>query len=776
MNGYKSIFKRWCTAKRATTRRSTGSDSDIGAEVPIETAEQDQLRRTDFSERIARLLSEINPREGRVFAIRGDWGFGKSSLKNLVIENLKKQKDGAHFVDFNPWQFGNGDIISRELFTQIADRVCKEYSESAAEGAKRLRQYGALLNGVAGPLKAVSGSTNIVSIALTNGSLIALVVAVGFELPTAAVVAAFGAGLSATILSVAKILAYLGRDRTAEPLKDIRRALKENLSQLDRPIVVFVDDIDRLEPDQIRTLLRQVKANANLPNIVFVLLFQQSIVEHALNSVAENGHGRAFLEKMVQVNFDLPAVPKSDVHNIFGSELAILVGNHITEKSGLTDVHWGNILIGCIQPRLNNLRDARRLISSCAVHLPLHVSGNMIEVNIVDFLALEVLRVFEPALLEALYQERDLLLSGKYNNSNKKEDVEQGVQELLKFTSGPYREWARGFIMDLFPIVSWALGKGIFSEQNKREWLSHKRVCSPRYFSRYFELQSSTGEISDGELLDFLNLTSDEDGLKNRVDFYQENGFLPSLVRRLGESVDTLPLENVSVLLPAMFEIGEKIASIEDIGPLNFNWAAAWQSTHHFIRRIEAEKRGDLAIDALKKSEALTLAAALIDINDPENPGNHISGNFHPILHSDTVNVMKKEWVTQIQALANKSDQIMGRNNLVYLLYHWRSYSGSLEQPKLWVANMIKSDDGFINILRKFMYKTQSHNGSDRVMKISNVFYSEVIEDYIGINLAKRRLIQIDAEVFRKNEDVLITLQNNIIYWESRNEIDNNHF
>ncbi|WP_229217800.1 hypothetical protein [Massilia forsythiae] len=59
---------------------------------------------------------------------------------------------------------------------------------------------------------------------------------------------------------------------------------------------------------------------------------------------------------------------------------------------------------------LRNLRDARRLISSIAVHLPLHVAGDVFEVNIIDFLLLETLRVFEPGLHQALFRERRLLL------------------------------------------------------------------------------------------------------------------------------------------------------------------------------------------------------------------------------------------------------------------------------------------------------------------------------------------------------------------------------
>src|SRR5881628_1548344 len=74
----------------------------------------------------------------------------------------------------------------------------------------------------------------------------------------------------------------------------------------DGPLVVIIDDIDRLRPDEIRLLFQLVKANADFPNLVYLLLFQRDIVELA---VGESGlPGEEFLEKVVQVAFDLPRI------------------------------------------------------------------------------------------------------------------------------------------------------------------------------------------------------------------------------------------------------------------------------------------------------------------------------------------------------------------------------------------------------------------------------------------------------------------------------------
>jgi hypothetical protein len=135
------------------------------------------------------------------------------------------------------------------------------------------KRYGAILTGVGKPLKEAGSSGLLISTVLTNASVIAIASAIGYDLPTVAKVATILAFLSVGVPLAGRVLSYLGRDHSGESLDKIRRSLEARLRELDRPLVVFVDDIDRLEPEQIRMLLRQVKANANLPNIVLCSYF-----------------------------------------------------------------------------------------------------------------------------------------------------------------------------------------------------------------------------------------------------------------------------------------------------------------------------------------------------------------------------------------------------------------------------------------------------------------------------------------------------------------------
>lgn len=752
----------WSTTMAKTTAAEP-PDNGIGAEAPIRTASEDRLRRLDFASHIASLLSELSVREGRVFAIRGGWGFGKSSLKNLITERLDKRDDGTVWLDFNPWQWGDGDAIARALFGQMADRLGGEYSSAARARAETLRRYGEILTGASAPLKKAADSSTFIATALTSASIVAIASAIGINLPTAVTVATAFAVASAVASALGRLLSLIGRDRSDLPLDKVRKGLETALRKLKRPLIVFVDDIDRLEPEQIRMLLRQVKVNANLPNIVFVLLFQPSIVEAALDPVAD-GDGRAFLEKIVQASFDLPSLPTSVVHQVFAKELGAMVDAYATEANGFSQTRWGNAFVGGIQPFLRNLRDARRLIASIAMHLPLHLDGDVFEVNIIDFLVLEAFRVFEPDLHAALFRERELVLQEhRYMNDGRRDADQQEAERLLETVPEERRAAARAAMKELFPLFARAFGGPNYGTEFQTEWLDAKRVCSGRYFPRYFELQTAADEISERRFVTFLEATATEEGIMAAIADLEREGLLPSLVARLDESVDRLPLEHGTVILPAMFSIAQKFSGSE-ADPFNSPWLSAWRATSWFLKRIPSDDRNALALAALRKTEALSVAAILIHLSDPADRKEGTDEAFEPSLDAETVDAMKHEWLRIIRSRA-ANNTLIDELDLTALLYRWKDYARSMEEPRAWVTQLIESDSAFANLISRLMTRGSRYSAGDRVSTRHLTFNKETVNDFIGIDAAKKRCDKINPTEFPEHEAALRVLKKCLELW-----------
>ena len=714
-----------------------------------------------YANRIACVLSELSLREGRVFAIRGGWGFGKSSLKYLVIEQLQARNDGAVWLDFNPWQWGDGNAITRALFGQIADRLGGDHSQAAIARAEDLRRYGAILSGASAPLKKVSEDSQKISSILTNVSVISVASSIGFNLPAAAKVGFVLAGLSIATSLIGRLLNHLGRDRSGEPLDKIRKALEVRLRELKQPLIVFVDDIDRLEPEQIRVLLRQVKANANLPNMVFVLLFQPSIVERALDSVANN-NGRAFLEKIVQVNFDLPVVPPHMVQQIFGELLTPLALRYATEQNGFTSARWGNALVGCIQPHLRNMRDAHRLLSSIALHLPLHASGDLLEVNIIDFLVLETLRVFEPDLHEALFREKSLVLQERGSQGNGRDaSVKEEMQSLLAIVPKERRGLAQNTVKLLFPTVEWAMG-GTHYSNGRLQWAAAKQVCSPRFFPQYFELQTALGEISEGRFIEFLEAAASMESLEASIAEIENDSLLPSLVARLEELIGNFPLENAAVLLPGLFTIAQKLVRFEG-DPFSSPWVRAWRATSWYLKQLPQDQRGALAVEALRTTKALSVGAMLIHLSDPADHSDSI--DFEPTLDLAAVETMKAVWLELIRRRAADNNALLMEPDLASLLYRWKSYTGSTDEPRAWLLAAIRTDEDFASMAKSMMSFSTSHTAGDRVSQKHNTFSRDVFEMFVGLDLARARCESINPEDFPDEMEALTTLRQHFDAW-----------
>ena len=91
---------------------------------------------------------------------------------------------------------------------------------------------------------------------------------------------------------------FLKGDNTLIEKKEI---LNNKLLKYKGKIIVFIDDIDRLNKSEIRLLIQLIKAVCDFPNIIYVLSFDKSIVSSALSD-EQSLDGNAYLEKIIQLS------------------------------------------------------------------------------------------------------------------------------------------------------------------------------------------------------------------------------------------------------------------------------------------------------------------------------------------------------------------------------------------------------------------------------------------------------------------------------------------
>lgn len=561
----------------------------------------------------------------------------------------------------------------------------------------------------------------------------------------------------------------LGKDRSNESLGAIREDLERRLAQLPGPLIVFVDDIDRLDRKQIRLLIRQVKVNANLPNVVFVLLFQPSIVISALDKVA-NGAGADYLEKIVQQNFDLPAVPHEKIFELFVTSLGPVLDDLARPENGFSEVRWGNMLVGGVRPYVRNLRDARRLLSSIATHLPLHRGARAFEVNLIDFVALETLRVFDPDLHTTIGNNKALFLqTERFEGDAAKKADRLMIETILAGLPETRREAVANLVKELFPTVSWALGGSSYGADWIKGWISEKRVCTTQMFSRYFELQIPEGAVSDSLLEIFYESARSHEDLAAQVSALERDGLLPALVGRLDESVDQIPLDAIATILPTLFDIGARLKACTD-EPFNGPYISTWRTALWYLRRLpQGVDRSRAMLDALDKSEALAVPALIISIDVDARAKKETD---KPLIFDDEgLALLKQAWSIKIRALAAKDDLLLMHGDLVSLLYRWRDFEDSFDGPRGWVNAVAVEPGGFARLVENFVNIGRSRTIGDAVETRTERFERKVIEDFFDLDPLDSKLSGLDRSSLTPDQARLThLLQKTIAKWRVAGE------
>ena len=282
-----------------------------------------------------------------VVALYGKWGQGKSSVKNMVIERID-ELGTLDWVEFNPWQFSGQAALYEAFFYEVG--VSLGNTDKSPQGkklVKKWRYYATALKlgtSLLGPLRW------IVSLSLFGVAIVAFGASVllGEYMRIIAWVLGGFTGLLAALLQWSSDFASQVADWLdlrakihEKSITEVKDELKGILEARPKPLLVIIDDIDRLTRSEIRLLFQLIKANVDLPKMVYLLCAQRDIVESSLEETAALS-GRDFLEKIVQVQFDVPAIERARLEEILFDGLKKALGLQ-GEFSESDESRWSNV-------------------------------------------------------------------------------------------------------------------------------------------------------------------------------------------------------------------------------------------------------------------------------------------------------------------------------------------------------------------------------------------------------------------------------------------------
>lgn len=441
----------------------------LSGDRPLDDPAADLFGHAPFARAIARSLLRDCPPEGLVIGIYGTWGSGKSTALNFLERYLGElaDEDPPIVLRFNPWWFSGRDDLVRRFFVSFESAVFK--SRAARRTLKK--KLGAFASALG-----------------TMGSEV--------PLPGAKAVSA-ALGLAAAAVQGADVV-----ELKAELVQELRRAPLR--------VVIIMDDIDRLAADEIRLMFRLIKAVADFPNVTYVLAFDREVTGRALDEF-HPASGQDYLEKIIQVPFELPVPDRDQLSQMFFRRLERALG----DSNGVADQRrWARVYADAVLPFISKPRDVVRLSNALSVTHGA-VAG---EVDLIDFIALEAWRVLAPALYAVARDNPDhftgMLVSGGSSAADERANEGAFHDAWLKQHAGERAEVYKAAARCLFPRLEAVWGNRFETGEG---WRRDLRLCSPDIFPVFFRLSVSPHSISQAEVQGLIDLGTDAAAFGQRL-------------------------------------------------------------------------------------------------------------------------------------------------------------------------------------------------------------------------------------------------------------------
>ena len=314
----------------------TGAKEEIGiVDEPLEKKGEDSLKIKKYSNALVSFIK--NSLTPMTIGIQGSWGSGKTSLLNTIYAQLDEANEHKDSKDFkviwiNSWE--------NSLMATPEEALIKIINE--------------IINGL-----------NEVAPSLTHVKKVkeaATVAAKGILRVGAGILGgATGGQVVSEVLESTNSIKQL-----REQLSQLVHAIRESDAQRVDKIVIFVDDLDRVDPPEADKILELLKNIFNIPGCIFVLAIDYDVVIKGLKDkfgerTPENEYEfRAFFDKIIQLPFLMP-VQNYDIGN-YVNDLLKKIG---FQDENVIDVDFVNQVVD--NTIGGNPRTIKRLINSLAL-------------------------------------------------------------------------------------------------------------------------------------------------------------------------------------------------------------------------------------------------------------------------------------------------------------------------------------------------------------------------------------------------------------------------
>ncbi|HDI0502502.1 TPA: hypothetical protein PJ488_002846, partial [Listeria innocua] len=310
----------------------------------------DLLNRDIFTNQLYEIVSNLNSQNRFVISLEGAWGSGKTTILNNLSKKLEGRKDLIILDEFEPWLFTNQEMLLKNMLEELLENSGLGYSSIKID--KFIQQ--------------VSNAT------LTSSKY--------------------------------KFLNVLFSNNDSMGIKNVKNDIEELLSSTGKRVVYIIDNLDRIESENVLLIFNLIMNVLDIKNIIFILSFDRNQITSIMN---ENGITNEYLKKIIQMNVSVPMFDKEVIADILHVSTKNIIEKFEAENLLLNN--WEDSLL-VIAKDVKDLRDLKIFLNS--VFMPSLKKSDSLSFK--DMLILEYIRITNIALYGIINKQKEYFISQDY--------------------------------------------------------------------------------------------------------------------------------------------------------------------------------------------------------------------------------------------------------------------------------------------------------------------------------------------------------------------------
>jgi len=631
------------------------------------------------------------------------------------VSRNKTSDDEPIIIKFNPWNYSDQNQLIIQFFRQLSVTLRQpDYPKVVKRAGEWLEIYGKLFEPftfipVVGPFAHIFSS------------------------------------MSKNIGAAAKAWENL----KSNDLNSIRAELNQLLNKQPHKIVIVIDDIDRLNDTEIRQIFQLVKSLGDFPNTIYLVAFDKNVVINALMRVQE-GCGREYLEKVVQIPFEVPLISKQEVEELLSSQLNQSLGGTVEAKWDHS--YWSRIYNAGLKSFFRNIRDVNRYINTFQFGFEIVKD----EVNPVDFLAITAIQVFMPEVFYGIRENKEIF-SGIYyahqGSDERRAQDKASCEEIISRAKEPSPKVLKGLLQILFPKLNSFYGNTAYGSEWLNEWRKECRICSPDVFDVFFRLSLPKGEISQKEIQNILsNAGKPELFSDDLLRLSNEQRIIRFLDRLEDYTASEIPLENIEPIISVLMDIGDLFP--EDNAPFSLidTSMRIIRLFHQMLQRFDSQEERFAILKTAMRNANRSLYTIVRNVGLLDDEQDKYSSK-RPLIPEEDLIVNSKQ-LDELEKLAcekienwAKDGRLAQHRNLPLILFRWKKW-GQEDKLCRYMDSIIKSHDSLIDFIKFF-----SHSSSDDTGKTSLQVNLESIKHLVDLAKIEQELREISSSAEYKQLD-----------------------